>query len=397
MKHLRKLLPAILLAIAVIAIVCVKLGSPKDVEVPEQDNPPATVVTASGPVVSDTDTQEKNTAETATTSDSADKPAANETKVPEKEPEKETDTSSTSIKAVGIVDGDVNLRKKASTDSEVLEMLSDGTAVSILSKQDGWYKVSYDGKTGYMSADYLASKNSASGLKGYAKVTADALNMRDSANTSGGVVAMVAQDEYVKLSGFENGWYKVSYDDYSGYMSGDYLSLVAQKPEPPKNTETSSSSGSKKNISSSSSSLPSGQSAGNGSGTGSDIADYALSFCGVTYSYGGASPSGFDCSGFTMYVYNHFGYDLPHGATTQMNYGQPVSMDNLSPGDLVFFFDPDFADSGASHVGIYIGGGQIVHASSGPGYCVKVSSFRGDSSTGNYYSEVYLTARHIAG
>lgn len=105
MKHLRKLLPAILLAIAVIAIVCVKLGSPKDVEVPEQDNPPATVVTASGPVVSDTDTQEKNTAETATTSDSADKPAANETKVPEKEPEKETDTSSTSIKAVGIVDG----------------------------------------------------------------------------------------------------------------------------------------------------------------------------------------------------------------------------------------------------------------------------------------------------
>ena len=395
MKHLRKLLPAIFLTIAVLAIVCVKLGSPKDVEVPKQDNPPATVVTASGPVVSNTDAQDKNTAETPTTPDSADKPAANETKAPEKEPEKEADTSSTSIKAVGIVDGDVNLRKKAGTDSEVLEMLSDGTAVSILSKQDGWYKVSYGGKTGYMSADYLTSKTSASGLKGYAKVTTDALNMRNSANTSGDVVAMVAQGEYVKLSGFENGWYKVSYGDYSGYMSGDYLSLVAEKPEPPKSTGTSSS-GSKKSISSSSS-LPSGQSAGNGSGTGSDIVDYALSFCGVTYSYGGASPSGFDCSGFTMYVYDHFGYDLPHGATTQMNYGQPVSRDNLSPGDLVFFFDSDFADSGASHVGIYIGGGQIVHASSGPGYCVKVSSFRGDGSTGNYYSEVYLTARHIAG
>ena len=97
-----------------------------------------------------------------------------------------------------------------------------------------------------------------------------------------------------------------------------------------------------------------------------------------------------------MYVYKHFGYSLPHGATPQMNYGSAVSRDNLSVGDLIFFFDSDFAASGASHVGIYIGGGKLVHASSGPGYCVKVSSFKGDSSTGNYYSSVYLTARHIA-
>lgn len=402
MKHLRKALPAILLACAVIICLCVaSFSSPidSDVKIPEQ-------VLAS---VSAEQNNQKNTDDKQSDS------AANEAVTPDKaatttDDKKETTlttekkevepkpTSSTSIVSVGIVQDDVNLRKTASTQSDVLSTLSSGTTVSILSEKDGWYQISYDGKKGFMSTDYVASKTSASDLKGYAKITTDVLNMRDVPNTDGDVVAAVAQGEYVTLNGFENGWYKVSYDDYAGYMSGDYLSLVAQKPEPKPVATTSSANSSPSGSSSNSStpSLPSGQSAGSGYGTGSDIADYALSFCGVTYAYGGASPSGFDCSGFTMYVYDHFGYDLPHGATSQMNYGSAVSMSDLTPGDLVFFFDSDFASSGASHVGIYIGGGQIVHASSGPGYCVKVSSFYGDSSTGNYYSEVYLTARHIA-
>lgn len=387
MKHLRKALPAILLAAAVVVIMCVA-----SFQSPNETDPQQLDISLAAAPVKQTETQTETKQPEATLEKS---PAKTEEKKEAKAEEKKEEakpqsTSSTSVIAVGIVQDDVNLRKKASTKSDVLTTLSKGTTVSILAEKDGWYQVSYGGKKGYMSADFVSSETSSSDVKGYAKVTTDVLNMRDKPNTDGNVVAAVSENEYVKLTGFENGWYKVSYDDYKGYMSGDFLSPIAEKPAP--KVSSSSSGGGQSNAS-----LPSGQSAGNGSGSGSDLVDFALSFCGVPYVYGGASPSGFDCSGFTMYVYDHFGYDLPHGATSQMSYGSAVSMSELSPGDLVFFFDSDYASSGASHVGIYIGGGQIVHASSGPGYCVKVSSFSGDSSTGNYYSQVYLTARHIAG
>lgn len=381
MKHLRKTLPAILLAVVVIISLCViTFSSPNEKEPQNLD----VSIAAASP--------EKQKTEKAPQPEV--KPVTDKKTAPVKEEKKEETpkaTSSTSVLSAGVVKEDVNLRKEANTSSEILTTLSGGTTVSILGEKDGWYQVSYDGKKGYMSCEFVTSKTSASDLSGYARITADVLNMRATPDAGGEIVAMIEQGEYVSVTGFENGWYKVSYDDFTGYMSGDYLSLVAEKPQP-KPTASSGSSSS----SSSASSLPSGQSAGAGYGSGSTIADYALSFCGVPYVYGGASPSGFDCSGFTMYVYDHFGYSLPHGATSQLNYGSAVSMSNMVPGDLVFFFDSNYASSGASHVGIYIGGGQFVHASSGPGYCVKVSSFYGDGDTGNYYSNVYLTARHIA-
>lgn len=380
MKHLRKTLPAIVLAAAVIISLCViTFSSPNEKEPHNLD----VSIAAASP--------EKQKPEKESQPET--KPVTDEKTTPvkdEKKAEAPKATSSTSILAAGVVKEDVNLRKDASTSSEILTTLSGGTTVSILGEKDGWYQVSYDGKKGYMSSEFVTSKTSASDLSGYAKVTADLLNMRATPDAGGEIVAMIEQNEYVSVIGFENGWYKVSYDDCEGYMSGDYLSLVAEKPQSKPAASSGSSSGS------SASSLPSGQSAGTGSGSGSTIVDYALSFCGVPYVYGGASPSGFDCSGFTMYVYSHFGYSLPHGATSQLYYGSEVSMSNMVPGDLVFFFDSNYASSGASHVGIYIGGGQFVHASSGPGYCVKVSSFYGDGDTGNYYSNVFLTARHIA-
>lgn len=389
MKHLRKVLPAMLLAaVTVVAMCVISFSSPMDTEKlnlslaavsAAPDNAAAESDKAADPAAG-----EPSADETAAASDVSS--AAEDSAAAEKKAEDVKKTSSSSVIAAGIVDGDVNLRRSAGMQGDVLATLSSGTTVSILAEKDGWYQVNYDGQKGYMSGDYVISKASASDLKGYAKVTTDALNMRSTPDTGGEVVTLVYQAAYVTLKGFDGGWYKVSYDGYTGYMSGDYLDPVAEKPK------ASSASGS----STSNSSLPSGQSAGQGTGTGADIAEFALSFRGVPYVYGGASPSGFDCSGFTMYVYRHFGYSLPHGATPQMNYGSAVSRDQLSVGDLIFFFDPDFADSGASHVGIYIGGGQFVHATSGPGYCVKVSSFKSDGSTGNYYSSVYLTARHIA-
>ncbi len=102
-----------------------------------------------------------------------------------------------------------------------------------------------------------------------------------------------------------------------------------------------------------------------GGTTGGDIVDYALTFLGTPYVWGGSTPDGFDCSGFTRYVYRHFGISLPHSSSLQSTYGTAVSRANLEPGDLVFFFSP------IHHVGIYIGGGKMVNAA-GTGKGVRI-------------------------
>ncbi len=102
-----------------------------------------------------------------------------------------------------------------------------------------------------------------------------------------------------------------------------------------------------------------------GGTTGDDVVDYALRFLGTPYVWAGSTPSGFDCSGFTSYVYKHFGIYLPHSSRLQAGYGKAVSRSNLQPGDLVFFFSP------IHHVGIYIGGGKMVNAA-GTGKGVRI-------------------------
>jgi cell wall-associated NlpC family hydrolase len=97
-----------------------------------------------------------------------------------------------------------------------------------------------------------------------------------------------------------------------------------------------------------------------------EAASIALRYLGVRYVWGGASPAGFDCSGLVMYVYAQLGIALPHYAAAQYQLGTPVARDQLQPGDLVFF-------DGLDHVGIYIGGGQVVHAPQ-TGDVVKISA-----------------------
>jgi cell wall-associated NlpC family hydrolase len=111
------------------------------------------------------------------------------------------------------------------------------------------------------------------------------------------------------------------------------------------------------------------------------VVGIAMQYLGTPYVYGGASPSGFDCSGFVMYVFNQIGVSLPHNAAAQYGYGMPVSRDQLQAGDLVFF-------NGLGHVGIYIGGGQFIH-SPHTGDVVKISSLTG------WYSSTFVGARRL--
>lgn len=286
--------------------------------------------------------------------------------------------SSTSVLAVGVTADSVRLRSAANTGSAILAELNRGTAVSILGRQDGWYKVNYDGKTGYMSADYVTYRASAGDLRCVARVTGDGLNLRSGAAASGAVLATASRGEYVDVSGFENGWFRVQYSGKTGYMSGDYLTLAAARPAAPAPAPTAPTAPTTPAVPA--------------SGTGAEIAALARSFVGkAPYVYGGAGPAGFDCSGFTMYIYGQFGIRLPHGATDQMRCGAAVDRSQLQPGDLIFFHDDYYSSSTASHCGIYVGNDQFVHASTYGSGGVLLTALKGNP----YYSAHYIAARRM--
>jgi cell wall-associated NlpC family hydrolase len=111
------------------------------------------------------------------------------------------------------------------------------------------------------------------------------------------------------------------------------------------------------------------------------VVGIAMQYLGTPYVYGGASPSGFDCSGFIMYVFSQIGVSLPHNAAAQYGYGTPVDRSQLQPGDLVFF-------NGLGHAGIYVGGGSFIH-SPHTGDVVKISSISG------WYASTYVGARRL--
>ena len=165
-------------------------------------------------------------------------------------------------------------------------------------------------------------------------VTASSLNIRKKASMSGAVVGSYKKGTKVTCYGTSGSWTKVKYSGATRYVSTSYLS--SKKPSTSISTSSSSA-------------------------TGSSVAQYALQFVGNPYKWGGTSlTNGADCSGFTMSVYAHFGYSLPHSSTSQRSSGTAVSWSNKKAGDLICYE----VQNGSGHVGIYIGDNQVVHAGS---------------------------------
>lgn len=238
----------------------------------------------------------------------------------------------------------LRLRSDANTSSSVLTKLPHGSQVDVLDGQanDGWYHVSYKGMEGYVSADYLivaedgaepvapADVSSPSDQVAdamYIKVLQGPLNIRTGPSTDYDRVGQLSAGRTAKVLDVLDGWYQIE----SGYVCGDYVKEVdADEVQ--------------------------------NAGKGQEIVDYALQFLGYRYVYGGSSPNGFDCSGFTSYIYKQFGYSLNRTASDQLSNGVAVSRGELQPGDLVMF-KKGGSSRPASHVGIYIGNNQFVHAS----------------------------------
>lgn len=128
-----------------------------------------------------------------------------------------------------------------------------------------------------------------------------------------------------------------------------------------------------------------------GSATQDEIVNYAKQFIGVPYKWGGNTPSGFDCSGYTTYVFNQkFGFNLPRTSGSQAGVGSAVSKSNLQKGDLVFF-SFTAGSSSVGHVGIYIGNGDFISATSSKGIAIE------DLNTNSYWAPRYITARRVPG
>lgn len=269
---------------------------------------------------------------------------------------------------VGTVNADaLRLRQSASTDSTILATASKGDSVIILENAgNNWYKVDYKSVQGYMSGEYLTVATTADAAIGYGKVSAggSTLNMRSGAGTSYGVVSSLPDGTIVEIVGINNGWYKIQYGGKTGYVSSDYMVTVKDSVGSRSTAEAASSSA-----------------------IGDQIVAYAKQFLGVPYVYGGNGPNCFDCSGFTKYVYAHFGVTLNRTATDQLANGTSVSKSQLQPGDLVFFRAN--TTKPVSHVGIYIGNGQFIHASTNT-YSVQI-----DRLDTGYYAGVYVYGRHI--
>lgn len=289
---------------------------------------------------------------------------------------------------VGTVTADgLRLRAEANTTSSVLTTANTGTRVVVLEQaQNGWYKVSYNTKEGYMSADYLKLETKADADLGYGKVDTEGsvLNMRSGPGTGYDKVRTLSDGTVVKLTGMDGGWYRIEYKDSKGYVSSDYIAICAKEEAsktPAANTVTKDAQ-----------TLPVTGVWGNGVSTqaGLDLVAYSKQFLGVPYVYGGNGPDKFDCSGFVKYVYTHFGYSIGRTASSQMGYGTAVAADQLQAGDLVFFNEgnPSIA---ATHVGIYIADGQFIHATTNHNM-VEI-----DTLYGAYNSKYYIGARRLLG
>jgi len=298
----------------------------------------------------------------------------------------------------------LRLRSEPNTTSTTITTAPRNECVVVISKSGEWYKVNYNLQIGYMHEDYVSVLTAENAELGYGKVTGDRVNMRAGASTGHRVVDVASKGDKAYIIGLNKGWYKVIYQGSICYIRSDYLELTEypyenqKSPNSPKFFRLGKSTGvapsaSALNGSTSSGGLNSDQLGSGNPGTaapasGQAILDKAKQYLGVRYVYGGASPSGFDCSGLVYYVLKTLGYSPYRMISDMYSQGTYVSKANLQPGDIVFFANT--YGSGLSHVGIYAGNGQFIHAPNSR----SVVSYS-DLTTG-YWANHYYGARRMS-
>ena len=339
-------------------------------------------------------------------------PTETPTQTPTTENPSETGTGTTVVTSK--VNQDTEIRILPLINSNVLENISSGATVTIITSTNKWTFVETDTISGWIlnsaleenttsTSDNQTTENTDNGNTDGTNssenndttnqssdtmydtavtkyINGSSVYIRNEPSTDASIVISLIRNTDVTVTGENGDWYKVKYGDFEGYIFKELLS-DEQTEQTNRHMPLAETTNLQENIEQTSNS--------NESSLGQEIVEYAKQYLGYPYVYGGAGSSSFDCSGFTMYVYKNFGYSLSHSARAQSKMGTYVEKENLQPGDLVFFLDYETMDD-IGHCGIYIGDGNFLHASSGTGYCVKISTLLSGS-----YDRRYATARRL--
>lgn len=263
----------------------------------------------------------------------------------------------TNLGICNVQENNLNIRQEPDENAKLVGKLPKSAACEIVSSDGGWAYITSGKVEGYVKEEYLltgfgAEQKGKELAKTVAVSSANALNIREEPNTDAEVVTQVAQGEELEIAEvLENGWIMVYLDDEEVYVSADYVDVKSDLPTAITMTE-----------------LLYGQGV---SDVRVDLCQYAKQFLGNPYVWGGTSlTNGADCSGFVLSVFKKYGVSLPHSSRAQANSGTSIDASDLLPGDLVFY-----AKGGTiNHVAIYIGGGQVIHASS-PKTGIKISAY----------------------
>lgn len=257
-----------------------------------------------------------------------------------------------------VATGSLNVRARPAVESVALAKLSLNDTFQVTGIGNGWTRIIYEGQTAYVYSEYLSDSMVFEQVSQTVYVTSNTLNLREGPSTESALITKLSKNAKLTRIGIGDGWSKVKTSSGQiGYVTSQYLTRNAPYTAP-KTTSTSSSSGSGATY----------------SGNIGIVVDAAYRALGVEYVSGGSSMSGFDCSGFTSWVYRQAGITISRSASTYLSVGVSVSYGNMQPGDIICI-DHRYSDGRTSitHVGVYVGNGIMIHASSSHDAVVKRS------------------------